>query len=65
LETERIIQVNFGTGCQQNKSNDLIWIYLGSGAVAVAVGGFIGAKLIRSMRRQEPKRGKPQGKHKK
>jgi len=65
LETERIIQVNFGTGCQQNKGNDLIWIYLGSGAVAVVVGGFIGAKLIRSMRRQEQKRGKSQGKHKK
>jgi len=65
LETERIIQVNFGTGCQQKTGNDLIWIYLGSGAVAVAVGGFIGAKLIRSMRRQEQKRGKSQGKHKK
>jgi hypothetical protein len=40
-------------------------VYLGSGAVAAAVGGFIGAKLIRSWRKQEQKRGKSQGKRKK
>lgn len=65
LETERIIQVNFGTGCVQTKGSDWLWLYLGSGAMAVAVGGFIGVKLIRTFRKQEQKRGKSQGKHKK
>ena len=65
LETERIIQVNFGTGCAHDKGNDALWLYLGSGAVAVAVGGFIGAKLLRTWRKQEQKREKSQGKRKK
>lgn len=65
LETERIIQVNFGTGCVKDKAGDLLWLYVGSGAVAVAVGGFIGAKLIRTWRKQGQKRGKSQGKQKK
>jgi hypothetical protein len=65
LETERIIQVNFGTGCIQDKGSTPLWVYLGSGAAAAAVGGFIGVKLIRSWRKQEQKRGKFQGKRKK
>jgi hypothetical protein len=65
LETERIIQVNFGAGCTQDKGSTPLWIYLGSGAAAAAVGGFIGVKLIRSWRKQEQKRGKSQGKRKK
>jgi hypothetical protein len=65
LETERIIHVNFGTGCVHDKGNDVLWLYLGSGAVAVAVGGLIGAKLLRTWRKQGQKREKSQGKHKK
>jgi hypothetical protein len=65
LEAERIIQVNFGTGCIQDRNSIPLWVYLGSGAVAAAVGGFIGFKLIRSWRKQEQKRGKSQGKRKK
>ena len=65
LEAERKIQVNFGTGCISDKGSIPLWIYLGSGAVAAAVGGFIGVKLIRSWRKQEQKRGKSQGKRKK
>ena len=65
LETERIIQVNFGAGCIQDRSSTQLWVYLGSGAVAAAVGGFVGLKLIRSWRKQEQKRGKSQGKRKK
>ena len=65
LEAERIIQVNFGTGCTQDRSSPPLWVYLGSGAVAAAVSGFIGVKLIRSWRKQEQKRGKFQGKRKK
>ena len=65
LESERIIQVNFGTGCIQDRSSPPLWVYLWSGAVAAAVGGFIGFKLIRSWRKQEQKRGKSQGKRNK
>jgi hypothetical protein len=65
LEAERIIQVNFGTGCLEDKGGAPFWLYVGSGALAVAVGGFIGAKVIRSWRKQERTRGKSQGKRKK
>lgn len=64
LEAERIIQVNFGTGCIQDRNSVPLGVYLGSGAVVAAVGGFIGFKLIRSRRKQEQKRGKSQGKRK-
>ena len=65
LEAERVIQVNFGTGCVRDKGNDSLWLYLGSGALAVAVGGFVGVRVIRSWRKQELKRGKSQSKRKK
>ena len=65
LEAERVIQVNFGTGCVHDKGSAPLWLYLGSGAMAAAVGGFIGVKLIRSWRKQEQKRGKSQSKRKK
>ena len=65
LEAERRIQVNFGTGCIHERGGTPLWVYLGSGAVAAAVGGFVGVKLIRSWRKQEQKRGKSQGKRKK
>ena len=64
LEAERRIQVNFGTGCISDKDSIPLWVYLGSGAAAVAVGGFIGVKLIRSWRKQQQKQGKSQGKRK-
>ena len=65
LESERGIQVNFGTGCIHDRGSAPPWVYLGLGTVTAAVGGFIGVKLIRSWRKQEQKRGKSQGKHKK
>jgi hypothetical protein len=65
LESERVVQVNFGTGCTRDRSAVPLWVYLGSGAVAAAVGGVIGIKLIRSWRKQEQKRGKSLGKRKK
>jgi len=65
LEAERILQVNFGTGCVHDKGSAALWLYIGSGAMAAAVGGFIGVKLIRSRRKQGQKRGASQGKRKK
>jgi hypothetical protein len=64
LEAERIIQVNFGTGCIEDRHSAPLWVYLGLGAVAATVGGFVGLKLIRSSRKQEQKRGRSQGKRK-
>lgn len=64
LEAERIIQVNFGTGCIEDRRSTPLWVYLGLGAVVATVGGFVGLKLIRSSRKQEQKRGRLQGKRK-
>lgn len=64
LETERKIQVNFGTGCVHDVGRPPMWVFAGIGAVAVAIGGFVGAKLFRSRRKQEQKRAKSQGKRK-
>jgi hypothetical protein len=64
LEAERIIQVNFGTGCIEDRRSTSLWVYLGVGAVVATVGGFVGHKLIRSSRKQEQKRGRSQGKRK-
>ena len=65
LEAERIIQVNFGSGCIQDRNSIPLSVYLGAGAVTAAVGGFIGFKVIRSWRKQEQKRERSQGKRKK
>jgi len=64
LEAERKLQVNFGSGCIQDRGSTPPWVYLGFGAVAVAVSGLIGVKLIRSWRKEQ-KRGKSQGKRRK
>jgi hypothetical protein len=65
LETERKLQVNFGSGCVHDVNGPPIWVFVGLGTGAVAVGGFVGAKMMRSWRKQELKRGKSQGKRKK
>ena len=65
LEAERIIQVNFGSGCIQDRNSIPLAVYLGAGAVAATVGGFIGFKVIRSWRKQAQKRERSQGKRKK
>ncbi len=62
LETERKIQVHFGTGCIHDRERVPQWVYLGLGAAAVVVGGFVGAKMLRSRRKQGQKRGQSQGK---
>jgi hypothetical protein len=65
LEAERIIQVNFGSGCIQDRNSIPLGVYIGAGAVTAAVGGFIGFKVVRSWRKQEQKRERSQGKRKK
>jgi hypothetical protein len=64
LETERKLQVNFGAGCIHDVNSPPAWVFLGLGAGAVAVGGFVGIKMVRSWRKREQKRGKSQGKRK-
>lgn len=65
LETERKIQVNFGTGCLRNVNISPGWVYAGLGAGGMALGGLAGVKLIRSWRKQGQKRGKSQSRRKK
>jgi hypothetical protein len=62
LESERKIQVNFGTGCDAN--GPPVWLWWGSGAMVLAAGTIIGMKLVRSQRRQERGKGKSQSKRK-
>lgn len=62
LESERKVRVNFGTGCEA--SGPPVWLWWGSGAVVAAAAGIIGVKFVRSQRKQERGKAKPQGKRK-
>jgi hypothetical protein len=62
LESERKIQVNFGTGC--DAIGPPFWVWWGGGAMIIAAGTMIGVKLVRSQRRQGRGKGKSQGKRK-
>ncbi|TKS57831.1 MAG: hypothetical protein EWM72_03405 [Nitrospira sp.] len=62
LESERKTRVNFGTGCDVNSPPT--WLWWGVGALATAVGGVVGLRVVRSLRKQERTRGKSQGKRK-
>lgn len=64
LESERKVQVNFGTGCTHDRSSPPTWLWWGLGAVATATVGVIGMKMVRSQRKLEQKRGRSQGKRK-
>jgi hypothetical protein len=65
LETERKIQVNFGTGCIHDRNAPPGWILAGIGVMSVAVGGLVGMKLLRAWRKKQVRREKGQGKKKK
>ena len=60
LETERKIQVNFGTGC--DASSPPAWFWWTGGAIISAAGGVIVMKLARQPSKQERGKGKSQGK---
>ncbi len=62
LESERKTRVNFGMGCDVASSP--LWLWWGLGAIAAAVGGVVGLRVVRSQRKQERTRGKSQGKRK-
>ena len=62
LESERKIQVNFGTGC--DSSSPPPWLWVGIGVAVAGAGGVIGMKVIRSRRKRERAKGKSQGKRK-
>lgn len=59
-ESERKILVNFGSGC--DTSSPPPWLWWGVGALAAAVGGAVGLKVVHSQRKRT--KGKSQGKTK-
>ena len=62
LESDRKIQVNFGTGC--DASSPPAWLWWGGGAIVAAAGGVVGMRFARLQRKQERAKGKSQGKRK-
>ncbi len=62
LESERKIQVNFGSGCDVNLPP--MWLWWGGGMIAAAAAGVVGLKIVRSQRKRDRTRGKSQGKRK-
>jgi hypothetical protein len=64
LESERKIQVHFGTGCIRDVNQPPAWLWWSLGAVTVTVVGLIGLQTVRAQRRQAQKRSKSQGKRK-
>ncbi len=65
LESERKIQVNFGSGCAHDRSAPPSWLLVGLGVVAGIVGLFVGIKVIKSRRKKMARLEKGQGKRKK
>ena len=64
LESERKIQIHFGTGCVHDVNQPPAWLWWSLGAVTAAVVGLIGVKTVRAQRKQAQKRGRSQGKRK-
>ena len=59
-ESERKTRINFGSGC--DTSSPPTWLWWSVGALAVAVGGAVGLKVVHSQRKRT--KGKLQGKRK-
>ena len=56
FQTERTIQVNFGSGCELSGDGTPRWVYYGAGIGIVAVSVFAGARLLR--RRKQSRKGR-------
>lgn len=65
LETERKIQVNFGSGCVHDREAPPAWLLMGLGVGVGIVGLVVGIKVVKSRRRSEAKRERGQGKRRK
>jgi hypothetical protein len=64
LESERKVQIHFGTGCVHDVSPP-VWLWWGLGGTAAVIAGAVGVKrIVRARRKQGQKRGKAQGKRK-
>ena len=63
LESERKVQVHFGTACVHDVNAPPAWLWWGLGGTAAVVAGAVGVKrIVKARRKQGQKRGKPQGK---
>ena len=64
LETERRLQVNFGSGCEQALGPPR-WLVYGVGVGLAGAGGLIGFKLFKKWKREEKRKRKGLGKRQK
>ena len=65
LESERKVQIHFGTGCVHDVNSPPVWLWWGLGGTAAVLAGAVGVKrIVRARRKQGQKRGKAQGKRK-
>lgn len=65
LESERKVQIHFGTGCVHDVNSPPVWLWWGIGGTAAVIAGAVGVKqIVRARRKQGQKRGKAQGKRK-
>jgi hypothetical protein len=65
LESERKVQIHFGTSCVRDVGSPPAWLWWGLGGTAAVIAGAVGVKrIVRAQRKQGQKRGKAQGKRK-
>ncbi|MCC6139422.1 MAG: carboxypeptidase regulatory-like domain-containing protein [Nitrospira sp.] len=65
LESERKIQVNFGSGCIVDRSAAPAWLWVGLASVGGVIALLIGVKVARSQRKRGGRQEKGQGRRKK
>ena len=59
LESERKVQIHFGTGCAHDVSTPPVWLWWGIGGTAAVIAGAVGVKrIVKARRQQGQKRGK-------
>lgn len=57
-EAERIVRVDFGSGCERTRAGIILWVSIGAGVAVAIVAGVAGAKAIRKHRRRSQQKGK-------